>query len=1135
MKRGREVDEAKRRIVYSDDEGEEGIEDDQEQIQERRNAGAGAGPSAGPAPTRMVAGRSATDEDFFPKGSIKRIVMKNFMTYAYLEVKPGPKLNLVLGPNGTGKSSLVCALCIGLNGGPKLVARADRLTEFVRRGASAFEVVTTISSGGEGRDRVVTRKLTKTKKRNAQGETVEGHESEFMIDGVVKTGREVDALVKSLNIQFDNLCQFLPQERVQEFSSLDPYALLRLTQQALGDATLLSQHQQLIELRKDDKQAQDDVDRYTEKLARLQAEHEAQRRDYERYKRRQDLLAEAKSLRGQAAWLSAAHKLEALRAAKERYLERKAALDDARAQQEEDTEPMRRCQVRANKLRAERIPADKKAQDARMKANACQKAITQHDEELQRLSGDLGSLEEEGRKRLEGIERARQGVARAQAALDELPEGPPPEVTARLDELRLEIQALQFRQQELGSAKNEAAQRMQGIDLELGRLRARISTIGSRRYRLLQTLQGAGRLPNVATLDAWVTANRSNGTFQGPVWGPIAAELTVRQVPGLDPRKAAQYVETTCWFWLGAYIVTCREDETRLSEEASRLGAGQCKVLYSPHNPAQPYTVPHPAGPASRHAEYGIMYTVDELIEAPPMVMRVLVAQCGVNKVYIGNEQAPGNLNHLFRTGMRCVLVGDTEHSHITSHYGGTSSINNILYNGKVLAGGGSQEDAELEQLQGRERELEEERSREQAEDATITAELEQTEASRRAMITEGNRLHKQAQDIIKKRGTCRGVLETAKRTLANAERVPDPETRRPAIMAELVRHVDAHGPKCEALVKAMRVLWGALKAAGLLELQLKDVSVQLEQLKAGREERERALRAAASEEAAAKDALAAAKAEKEAAQRHAMEDWEPLSEEEKALVSGYVQSKTPVSELTQQAEAKEAEADKVVCRDMNVMEQFKKRDAQIRDQQASLQEAQTRKEQLAARIEQIRGSWLPEIRRMVATINDSFSANFKLIGCAGEVRLQESEDYDKYAIEIMVQYRASESLTQLTGARQSGGERSVATMLYLMALQSVTDTPFRVVDEINQGMDQYNERKVFNMLVESATQPDTPQCFLLTPKLLPGLRYTPDVTVVNIFNGNALETALPPAARKGKMSTASIIWGQRANLVAVA
>ena len=65
-----------------------------------------------------------------------------------------------------------------------------------------------------------------------------------------------------------------------------------------------------------------------------------------------------------------------------------------------------------------------------------------------------------------------------------------------------------------------------------------------------------------------------------------------------------------------------------------------------------------------------------------------------------------------------------------------------------------------------------------------------------------------------------------------------------------------------------------------------------------------------------------------------------------------------------------------------------------------------------------------------------------------------------------------------------------------------MTVCPFRVVDEINQGMDPVNERKVFRQLVEAACQPDTPQCFLLTPKLLPNLEYNDHVTLLEIYNG---------------------------------
>ena len=100
----------------------------------------------------------------------------------------------------------------------------------------------------------------------------------------------------------------------------------------------------------------------------------------------------------------------------------------------------------------------------------------------------------------------------------------------------------------------------------------------------------------------------------------------------------------------------------------------------------------------------------------------------------------------------------------------------------------------------------------------------------------------------------------------------------------------------------------------------------------------------------------------------------------------------------------------------------------------------------------------------------------------AGEVCLVESDDFSKYGIEIKVKFRDNEQLQALNAQRQSGGERSVSTMLYLMALQGGSLCPFRVVDEINQGMDPVNERHVFNLIVKSATE--GAQYFLLTPKV---------------------------------------------------
>lgn len=76
------------------------------------------------------------------------------------------------------------------------------------------------------------------------------------------------------------------------------------------------------------------------------------------------------------------------------------------------------------------------------------------------------------------------------------------------------------------------------------------------------------------------------------------------------------------------------------------------------------------------------------------------------------------------------------------------------------------------------------------------------------------------------------------------------------------------------------------------------------------------------------------------------------------------------------------------------------------------------------------------------------------------------------------------------------------ASLLHVRFVQFVTVCPFRVVDEINQGMDQINERKVFIRMVDAACRPGTPQSFMFTPKLLPDLPYSRDVYPMFIFNG---------------------------------
>lgn len=154
--------------------------------------------------------------------------------------------------------------------------------------------------------------------------------------------------------------------------------------------------------------------------------------------------------------------------------------------------------------------------------------------------------------------------------------------------------------------------------------------------------------------------------------------------------------------------------------------------------------------------------------------------------------------------------------------------------------------------------------------------------------------------------------------------------------------------------------------------------------------------------------------------------------------------------------------------------------------------------------IEAMHKKWFPQIQKIIKSINQNFGEFMHSMNCAGEVDLiyPDVRDYEQYGIEIRVKYRNNEKLRALDRFVQSGGERAVAIAVYSLSLQHLSQVPFRCVDEINQGMDPNNERRVFEMLVNNVAQPGQSQFFYVTPKLQTNLPYNEMVTCITVFNG---------------------------------
>jgi len=143
-------------------------------------------------------------------------------------------------------------------------------------------------------------------------------------------------------------------------------------------------------------------------------------------------------------------------------------------------------------------------------------------------------------------------------------------------------------------------------------------------------------------------------------------------------------------------------------------------------------------------------------------------------------------------------------------------------------------------------------------------------------------------------------------------------------------------------------------------------------------------------------------------------------------------------------------------------------------------------------------------LKDLIDEVNTKFSSYFADLGYAGEVKLSRGDvtDYRSYGVSIKVRFRDGEEWSELAKGRQSGGEMSVTTAIYMLALQEMTTVPFRCVDEINQGLDEKNERRVWDMILNAATEGGGSQYFYLAPKMPYNLEYKPG-TVVHVCHAS--------------------------------
>lgn len=167
----------------------------------------------------------------------------------------------------------------------------------------------------------------------------EGSKSQFSINGKQCTLKSVLDLAKSFSIQIDNLCQFLPQDKVCEFAALTPVELLHSTQRAAAPEYMSQWHDELKQHRAEEKRIQAQHLTDEETLANLEGRQQILRADVER-------LQERANIQKRISMLEKARPFAKYRQARNRHAEAKKRSKEAQAELkklEDELEPSLRA------------------------------------------------------------------------------------------------------------------------------------------------------------------------------------------------------------------------------------------------------------------------------------------------------------------------------------------------------------------------------------------------------------------------------------------------------------------------------------------------------------------------------------------------------------------------------------------------------------------------------------------------------------------------------------------------------------------------------------------------------------------------------------------------------------------------
>ena len=466
------------------------------------------------------------------------------------------------------------------------------------------------------------------------------------------------AVIANTGAQIGNLCTFLPQEKVGEFSGFDAAALLVETEKATGGEKLLDEHKSLIETEKSLNNHELQVETKRQHIAQLTAQNANLERDKEKMEQREEHLRKAEVCRKKELWLKYNAKKADVETAKERVGELRGQLTSA-------TEQLVPFKHNASEARALEAHHKKRGDKIKKDTDTAKTAQARY---LDQAADSLAKMEEvvSNVKNIEMRQKARAGKIReterkleatqAKVRSDEEVEALKQEIASVRPELQAAEKDINAALDEKSAMKAEALKAKKEAEYARRQL-AELQNVSKRRLGLLRTFGKLGE--QAAKVWSWLEEQGNRGQFRARVHGPVAMEISVT-----DPSRTAVVENQTGYQVLNGFVTECDEDYRRLKQVQQQLQT-KCQVMNIEGGGLKRGARPrgYSDNVWQQLQGHGIDGTVENLVECNDTIRQVLRDYSNHDVAVVGDERTTQSFGQSEQLGQ--LLVSNAQKAYI--------------------------------------------------------------------------------------------------------------------------------------------------------------------------------------------------------------------------------------------------------------------------------------------------------------------------------------------------------------------------------------------------------------------------------------------------------------------------------------